>query len=320
MRSLAVGVGVSAAAFLISSGICAPPADEFAKIKETQDAISSLNLINGLYLTKEQQTSLLKLNKDMLVLRKDMLDDTEIQKVKAESEQALAELRDYLVGNPEKEDSAIQNKAAKAEKAYSDLSKARTNKLNAEYTRIVKEAADIFTPQQMQVINTFNSCLIPPKELRDPVRAGQAKPDSPHVAALTSLRKIKDQQKFDAEVEKQASKHIEHTVKYKFKMSDDEIKARKAEIAAVAKEARDMSDTDFELKKNDLSKKVDGENKMEKLQGEINKINPHYNPDVAELNKSKMKRFLLKPEIIVPILEKRVQVGDAGGLRQADQN
>ena len=118
----------------------------------------------------------------------------------------------------------------------------------------------------MEVITTFNSCLIPPKELRDPVRAGQAKPSSPSVAHLTNLRKITDSKKYEAELDKISGKMIEHTVKYKFKMTDAEIQARKIEMAAAAKEAREMSDTDFELKKNELAQKMDGENKFEKLQ------------------------------------------------------
>ena len=139
-RKIMASAALSIAA-LAGGALCAQQQDEFAKIKEAQDAISSLNLINGLYLTKDQQAGLLKYNREMVSLREDLLNGPDVQKVKGESEQALTELKQYLVFHPEQEDSAVQNKAAKAEKAYTDLVKERNNQLNKEYARIVKEAS-----------------------------------------------------------------------------------------------------------------------------------------------------------------------------------
>ncbi|MEW6747655.1 MAG: hypothetical protein AB1486_33405 [Planctomycetota bacterium] len=51
----------------------------------------------------------------------------------------------------------------------------------------------ILTPAQIHVVEVFNPCLIPPKELRDPVRAGEANTETAEIEQhLRTLRRLSD--------------------------------------------------------------------------------------------------------------------------------
>ena len=40
--------------------------------------------------------------------------------------------------------------------------------------KLEEKLTPVLTPEQIKVVENFLPCLIPPKELRDPVRAGKA--------------------------------------------------------------------------------------------------------------------------------------------------
>ena len=135
--------------------------------------------------------------------------------------------------------------------------------LNGLYNRggsmaLVRAAPQIdatLTEGQKDVIHKFSCCLIPPEDLSDPVRAGQA--DVPE-RTLKLIRFVR-QTNPSAWPTVQAvllKRMIEGRKARKPGLSAPEQQQARAHYAAVFEEARGMSDVDFEMKKEDLCREL----------------------------------------------------------------
>lgn len=293
------------AAMLIGAGSPMLQAAEDENMKNYHAQISVQNLLNGLNLTAEQQKKILALNYKLKKFNESELNDPKGKKLKAEAEAAMKELNDYLAKNPEQENKAIQDKAANAVHAQKDYSVQRAKQMKPEFDAYSKELSDTLTKEQLQVIATFKPCLVPPKDMRDPVRAGQASHGEHGEKALARLRKIKDPAKAKEAINKMADFVVKTTDERIYQMNDAQKAAKKEELIKILTQAQKLNDTDFELKKSEIMAAIKPEKGSRKTPEQVS----------AGFSDNKTVKFLLDPDIVIPILEKRIKSDNAGGLR-----
>lgn len=296
---------IISAAMLIGLNAHALKVDDDENLKNYHNSISVQNLINGLNLTADQQKKILDLNYKIKKLQDAENSDPKAKKLKADAETAMKELNEYLAKNPEQENKEIQDKAAKANHARKEYWAERAKKLKTELARYSSELTSTLTKEQMQVVSTFKPCLVPPKDMRDPVRAGQASHGEQGEKALSRLREMKDPAKIKEAINKSADRIIQMTDERIYQMNDAQKAAKKEELVKILTQAQKMSATDFELKKSEILTSLRPEKGSKKTPEKV----------ADEFSDNKAVKFLLEPDIVIPVLEKRIQSGTTGGLR-----
>ncbi len=188
-------------------------------------------------------------------------------------------------GEPTKE---TLRKAAKLRSQVCEKRKAKPKRVDGEgLGTLVASAREILFPAQREVLADYNPCLIPPKNLKDPVRVGQAHDSGPAVRALEGLRSIAEErwrQRRGEIVERTLARIEEHGGK--FPEAERESKAQA--LGELLERARGLSALDFELQKEDLAKELEPFDRKESLKKELESI---VDEDVV-LNQ-KIRAFLL---------------------------
>ncbi|MFA6569044.1 MAG: hypothetical protein WCS96_12600 [Victivallales bacterium] len=289
------------------------PEGEYTDAEFYRDSVSTLNLVNALYLTESQMKQLLDLNREYKKIRDDLKNSPELTALKKKSESDMKKLYEYLMSNPEKEDSKIQNGAAGSFNNLKEYVEKKTADLLKQNNDLLKKANSILTDEQLAVIDNFKPCIVPPPDLRDPVRAGQASSSSKLENTLDKLRSVK-KENLDTFIKFVTDRYVTATNEKVYKMTSEEEKKKRDEISKLLRQAYSMSDTDFELKKDSIAATLTPEDKIKKLHEEIKERNPHLN-SLVKLKENSVKKFLINPEIVIPILEKRMKSGTAGGLK-----
>ena len=247
------------------------------QVEELKEDISTINLLNGLRLTRQQSEVTLDLARQAKQARgyftgsgpqnslkaradftkngsQDILDL--LEKTAAAFETFKAE---DLKGEPPR--GAISKNAASMERQIKDnnqitqlLQSVRAaphqNKDNKTQQRLAELDGKLnrtLTDGQKEIVKTFKACLIPPADLRDPVRAGEA-------ASAGAVKKLQEfralsQENWNARKDALAAKEADP----RGKLNENELAAEKSRILNLAEKARKLSDTDFELQKTDLA-------------------------------------------------------------------
>jgi hypothetical protein len=249
--------------------------------------ISTLNLINGLYLTNPQIEKYLAILKELKNTQNEYQSnlDSYSSEIEKQYEKLLSEVSDGkgITKETEKSASEIHKKEKELKEEYM-----------AKICSLEERIIPILTENQLCIIDDFKPCLIPPKNLKDPSRVGQARGDaSATVNHLERLRKIPEK-KFENAKRRFIDEYIG---KYEEKISilnpeekDQEIKR----VNSLINYAIALSDVDFEMKKEDIAKDLtlDKITKTSKRKNELGRIG----------------RFLLDADLI-SVLEKRLIAG-----------
>ena len=109
------------------------------------------------------------------------------------------------------------------------------------------------TDAQKAILGSFSCCLIPPQDLSDPVRAGQAESGSKEIELLTKVRQIPENAwPFWRGVILQTTEEVTTYVSPGATAQRKAV-AREA-VAKAVDRARTLSDVEFELEKTDLAR------------------------------------------------------------------
>ncbi|MFA5794474.1 MAG: hypothetical protein WC980_05335 [Candidatus Brocadiia bacterium] len=261
--------------------------------------ISFLNLLNALNLNEKQITDIIACNKDAQAIREEA--GARNEKLLKECVAAYQTLKDTLEKN--------QQVPQETEQRAFRIEQAVKKELQTENNRRLKEVESkldgVFSDAQKEVINTFNPCLIPPKNLKDPVRAGQASDNTMFSNMLKRLRGIPDkewQTRQDDFVQRfmgDAQQHIG-------KLTEDEYAKEKERIIGLVDKARAMNDAEFELNLPQLSESLKPTHKVKELRQELSSM------EEQRFNMlGRTGHFFLKPNI-TPILTKRLELVKSG--------
>jgi hypothetical protein len=304
MRVLMI-VGLLASLGLVAGeplGKDLPPdlASRQEQIKDLFWQVSTINLLNGLRLTREQTQEVLALAQKAKAARTEPLVAGRGLYTRAMDE-ALASYRAFKdeAQKGEPPTGQISNRAVRAERRLKDALDAYYKQCGNLLRDLDAQLQRTLTPSQLEIIEGFKPCLIPPQDLRDPVRAGQAASQGP-VNMLAHLRRMPERE-WQARREKVAEFHLNMVEKHHYKMLNEaERNAEKKRLLSLLDKARSMSDTDFELAKGELAASFRGEDKRETLMTELRDRQPHGAPRL-----SKASQFLLN-EAIIDILRERL--------------
>jgi len=140
---------------------------------------------------------------------------------------------------------------------------------------------------QREVLAEYKACLIPPKNLKDPVRVGQANDSSQLERFLTRARRLTPQ-RTDAAIDELLAKETEHVGP----LPASEQQERRTLLRKTIEDARRLSDVDFAIQKGELAARIARRDRVRELKTEI-----------AALTHDRglpgpISRFILQPEFI----------------------
>ncbi|MEW6356303.1 MAG: hypothetical protein AB1696_08265 [Planctomycetota bacterium] len=250
---------------------------------EMRKEITSLNLINALNLTPEQLTQILKLADRQDVILKEH--SARMAQVSRELQPALSELKGVL----EQQKEISDNLANRVNRIDHQNMKMR-DQLMGDLARTGQEIEGILTEAQLEVIETFQPCIIPPRDLSDPVRAGQASNSGIGEDLLRKIRGMSDQE-FRMQAPRIVDQGLNRAAEFHGKLTEKERAGERERLLALVNEVRGMSDVEFEMKKDELTKQLKPKNKIKELQHKM---------EEARIGGSvgKAARFLMNPAAI----------------------
>jgi len=275
-----------------------------SKIKELKADINLLNLVNGLNLTKAQIRSILRearlVEKDLCAVKQAAVDES---KAMEEEYKLLKSVQRSLNDNKDVSSSLRSRHAVMMERRRSNT----VWKLRPQALKRVQESAgrvtEALTPAQQEIISTYKPCLIPPKNLKDPVRVGQAKSTGAMEKFLDWVRALPDPV-YANQMDEIIENVIIRVEKHVGVMKEEDRWDYSDRLKDVSERARNMNDVDFELSKPGLAAELDPGDRSELLK-----------ECLAEMGvkkyqlEGKVTQFLLVPRII-KILEKRLKQMD----------
>ncbi len=266
-----------------------------AEVRSLAADINLWNLVNGLQLTPHQVVHVLAAAKAARDVRTEATPQAD-EKALAEAAKRLAEVREALIAGKEAPESALR--------AADALAQRRTgpSKDPAMVTRRVLELEDqvsaVLLDSQKEVLRTYKACLIPPKDLKDPVRVGQASDAAafaPVIDRAVAVPAAAWAAGRDTFVESLLTEEQKHNGTY----DPADLEKRRAAVKAVLEEARSLSPGDLMLKRDSLAERLKPEDRVARWLEELSKA-------AGEMRRpGKIAAFLLD-ERIVPILEKRL--------------
>lgn len=222
-------------------------AGDDAEFRQLERDIPSLYLLNGLFLTPEQNAALATRLSEAERVEADAATRVESLVRRYGDGDALVRLTGHgkapgQVPRPPTELRDIQQEREERERRIRDLA---------------QEACDLLTPAQAEIIDRFTPCFIPPGDFRDPVRVGQA--ESHAGVGEPILKRLREAPEFRLDAAKaRAVEVLTHYVlqKRRVKYSEEaEAGARKEIETALDQELpriRSLSDVDLELEKEDI--------------------------------------------------------------------
>jgi len=272
----------------------------FAKMKKLKKMTSFLNLLNGLYLSKEQMEKIVAINEEYKAKYEEWARKN-LQKVE-EWERTLEEWVEAL-----RRGELPRNLMREAGRVDHMLVVVKRNVLNKVRSNYKERLEAVFTDAQKEVIKTFKPCVTPPRDLRDPIRAGQAKAGSHFVKLLVRLRRLPPHI-FWRQLDKIVDRHITGYSKA-HPMTEEEKAAERKRLREMLVKIYRMDDVDFEMQKNKLAEELKVRDKAHIIHDEIKRLHQElqkWQKKVMPGNYSPIVRWFLNPEIVLPVLKERI--------------
>lgn len=259
------------------------------KIAEMKADINLLNLMNGLHLDREQLAAVGKAARGCVAPKARVEDD-------AERTAALREARDALL-RAEPVPAAVRTKLqGDAEKRGWGYVAARRREAEEARAKGVEALVDVLSPEQGEVIRTYAPCLVPPMNLRDPVRAGQANDTEALEALVDRLRKVD----LSGDPRAEADRIVQSIELHDGKLPAAERNARLSLVLCVAREAQALDDVTYAARRAELAQRLRPIDRMETLKERLLMLDGE-----EKVIRGKIAAFLLDPRI-VPLCEDRI--------------
>ena len=163
---------------------------------------------------------------------------------------------------------------------------------------IEDEIKRVLNPGQGEVLADYKACLLPPKNLKNPVRVGQVK-DSSHLARWLDRARGMKPAKLEKAIERMIAREEEHLGV----LADSERRARRELLRAAVGEASEMSATEFELSKGELTVRITPVDRREALSRRIEEL------ERQKGIPGKTARFLLNESMAQVLRMRYLQLG-----------
>jgi len=230
-----------------------------AEVQRLTLDIPSLYLINGLFLSAEQNKQLAGSLKEAAKIQKQ--NRQAVQSFISGHKQEIDLLLEQMIcGKKESPAPAVKGKA----RPEMQLQKVRNdwnnliNRGRGELDEPARKTLDLLTSAQRDILDRFVPCFIPPGDFRNPERVGQAGGDTS--LAETTLARLKKTppEKLNDAIERALDGLMPYIMKEKHvELTKTEMDELRKELRPALKEftgrVRAMSDSDFELEKSKLA-------------------------------------------------------------------
>ena len=278
-----------------------PRSEAVKKVHELRQDISTINLLNGLNLSRKQMKQVLSLAR--LAEEARQYGISRMEEILPEAEEAFAALKEEI-GKGSPAQGHLPERARLINNHLKDLHQ----DIRADVTRRIEQLEarlrEVLTAGQIHIVSEFKPCLIPPDELGEPARAGQADPSSKIIKKLRRLRELPDRA-WENRKEFIVERVVQRIAKH-FRLTEEEMDAEFARLLQLFERARALSEIDFEVEKLTLANEIKPRDRIEELQKEIEWRLPQHK------KQPKLTRFLLSDRII-PILEDRLRKNELAG-------
>jgi hypothetical protein len=282
----------------------APGDPELQQLREQvgtlQEDISAINLLNALHLSREQMSQILQLAQEARMARENTINSPAFKDSLSQAQAAFNSLRTEIQkGAPARGE--IPARAAQIKHRLKDLRDQAHQQLGAQYQGLENKLRGVLSPEQLKVVQDFKPCLIPPRDLRNPVRAGQAASREGAIKHLRRLRQLPED-RWQARKQEIVQRMVNNYSRNHYRLSEAEKQREQARLLNLAAQVRRMSPVDFEMEKEKLAAAFKPQDRMQDLRREVERRVPHG----RQAHFSRVGRFLLS-ERIIPILEERLQ-------------
>jgi hypothetical protein len=276
------------------------------RVHRLHQDISLINLLNGLHLTRDQLTQILALAQKARQTREQLF-SRQYRAALQEAKTAFTALRQEIQkGTPARGEVPAQ--ARRINHRLKEMRLQSFQQMRQAMQSLEARLNHVLTPEQVQVVKDFTPCLIPPKDLRNPVRAGQATSHGGMLKRLQRLRSI-PADKWQTHRDRIAQRVV-HKISKKVKpLTEAEKQEEKSRFLALADRIRQMPEVDFEMEKDKLIEELAPKARIKELKAEIKARHPRR----GKHRGSRLTRYFLN-ERIIPILEERLARGPVAVL------
>ncbi len=153
---------------------------------------------------------------------------------------------------------------AAAQKSAKPKDKLPRQAYNAAVVRLELAAESVLRPGQLEVLDTYKPCLLPPKDLKNPVRVGQANDASQQARWLDRARQVPP-----ARVARMIDRMIDNELKHTGPLTDCQRRDREQLVAETVRKAAALSDVDYALNREDLAEQIQPPDRKAELTSEI---------------------------------------------------
>ncbi|MHC4161865.1 MAG: hypothetical protein ACYSUM_07030 [Planctomycetota bacterium] len=282
--------------------VTADLADVKHEIAELKADINLLNLMNGLHLNYLQ---LKTIQKSATACGKARAATPREEETTKKTLAALREVYDALRKGEPPPASAVSRLQSPAAKRGGGYLRARHRELEEARASGVEKLLDVLSPEQGEVIRTYAACLVPPKNLRDPVRAGQATDTEPLERMLDHLRKLP----LDNDPYAVADRFLSHIESHDGRFPADERPCTVNLVLGVAYDAQALDDVGYAAQRSELAARLAPARRLPTLKEKLGDLE---GADVVIHRKIAI--FLLDPRI-APLAKDRIKRQKNGTTR-----
>jgi hypothetical protein len=170
-----------------------------------------------------------------------------------------------------------------------------------------REVEQVLNEGQLQVLAEYKTCLIPPKNLKDPVRIGQATDNSQIERWLTRARKASSRR-----LQELVDLALEREQEHFGELSPAQRRDRETQLLETARQAAAMSDVDFELNKAELAERIAPRDRLQEAKQEFDALSR------ARGMPGRVARFMLNPQFIKQLRQRGRQLAAGVDAKPAD--
>lgn len=212
------------------------------------DEISLINLVNGLFLSDEQRTELVKIAKeaDRERQRAEALAEAKIDR----SVRAMEQVKTALMRGDSHPKDAVKEANLGREAALEVMKDHLLRRMELE-----RRAAAVLTENQIAVIEGFKPCLVPPTSPTNPSPAGSAGHANAFERILVRLYDA-DPRTLDRQLNRFMNRHLRKLDENIGPLSTEQVDRERQRLGEIVAQARAMERTEFEVNKAQLAERI----------------------------------------------------------------
>lgn len=279
--------------------------DSFKEIESIMDEIHIRNLYNGLNLSPDQLTQLIAIAEETQSVKDEYVKKGEA--MKEDYKKALLALTEELKKGP-----FVSQEVEDRASSLKDKAKELGEQMKEEVQKVMAKSVDVLTDAQKQVLDDYKPCMAPPKNQKNPVRAGQAAGNDHVIKLLKKVREASDPV-FDSRKSELVRKCLEKYEQHHGKFTDAERNSETARLTVLFEKVRAMDAEEFEMEKENIAGEAKIKDRAEELQEELSDLTAVRRSVDPEMMR-KAKFFTSKRAI--EVLKERLAY--AGDFQQGD--